>query len=538
MPENAASNPTPPPTLAGFQPEPLSALPAGGTLAEAIHHVTGDLLAPAGTPVSPVLLRALSGSGITHVYRVPPARSKSFQRDVSTVVMGLDVHNLLDGGILASDLHSSDGARLFLKGEPWNQQVRDDLRARGVTQLRMPREHPPGLLDQVTAFRRRLSAKPSPREASIDLDPRCLAGNPKRACSVNAMEFLVVQGALVKGALGEEPMAPPLLECLSPTDPSQERSEEEKAVCVLGVQDLHSISIQLFDAARKNRQVDGRDVGKLAERIIRMMLQDKELLLSAMVRTDVALPAGTEDLAHLPSHAVRVGVLAINIATMLGYGDRQVYELGYGALLADLGMTRVPPAILEKNGALTEIEMSLVRHHPIHSLNMLQNFRMIPHSSPLIAYQSHERNDKSGYPKGRPGKLLHRFAKIVSVADAYCAITAPRTHRQARLPYQAIEELLRVSLEGKVPRDCMEALLRCIGLYPIGSWVQLSSGDVGRVVAANPTRYDRPILRVHFEGERRCLSRLLDLSQYPDEEPKVVKAIPAPEGMEDAMAGI
>ena len=201
-------------------------------------------------------------------------------------------------------------------------------------------------------------------------------------------------------------------------------------------------------------------------------------------------------------------------------------------------MVRVPRQILQNPGALSPRDKEELQRHPIHSVNMLQNFRLIPYSSPLIAYQAHERGDRSGYPKGRTDKLLHRFSKIVSISDIYCATTAPRPHRPARLPYRAIEELLQINLERKVSRECLEAMLRCISLYPIGSWVRLSSGEIGRVVSANEDRYDRPRVRVHFDGDRRVPSRLADLADPSEDGLKVVEAIAAPQGMADALAGI
>lgn len=143
----------------------------------------------------------------------------------------------------------------------------------------------------------------------------------------------------------------------------------------------------------------------------------------------------------------------------------------------------------------------------------------------MIAYQSHERPDRSGYPKGRHRMLIHPFARIVGAADAYVALSSQRPHRDGRIPYQAMTTLLEEANRDRHDRDAVRTILDCLSLFPLGSYVNLSNGSRARVLRANPGLHTRPVvLQLNADGTDSDVE--IDLSL--EDDLSVAKAIPAP----------
>jgi HD-GYP domain-containing protein (c-di-GMP phosphodiesterase class II) len=252
---------------------------------------------------------------------------------------------------------------------------------------------------------------------------------------------------------------------------------------------------RLFDNVRQSQSFDGATIGKLAGDIVHAIINDKDLLLN------LVHIKGVED--YLVYHSVNVCLISVNIATAMGLSADQVIEVAFGALLHDLGMLRIDKEILEKSGPLTGTEKIEVQKHPIFGLELLQRVKGIPATTPYVAYQSHERLDKSGYVRQREGKQIHLYAKVVAVADVYEALTSERSYRRAFLPYQAMEQIITMGNKRKLDSDVIRAFLRYMSLFPVGSWVQLNDGSVGKVVSANETNYDKPIIRLIYDAQKK-----------------------------------
>lgn len=148
----------------------------------------------------------------------------------------------------------------------------------------------------------------------------------------------------------------------------------------------------------------------------------------------------------------------------------------------------------------------------------------IPQRSAFIAYQMHERVNGSGYPRGRSGPQIHFLSKVAAVADVYSALVAPRQHRPAMLPYCAVEHVMAQSKQGALDPAAVRALLRSVSLYPIGSYVLLSDGRVGKTIRAHPEEFDRPVVETWEVGLFTELPQIVDLSE--ERELFIVQALP------------
>ena len=141
-------------------------------------------------------------------------------------------------------------------------------------------------------------------------------------------------------------------------------------------------------------------------------------------------------------HSSRVTVFCRAIAKRIGVENERLPVLRLGALLHDVGKLSVPPAVLLKNGPLTEAEFEHVRRHPAAGVRMLRSLGAPREILPSVLHH-HERWDGTGYPRGRAGDRIPLEARILSVADSFDAMTSLRPYRTPRQVHDAIEELER-----------------------------------------------------------------------------------------------
>jgi HD-GYP domain-containing protein (c-di-GMP phosphodiesterase class II) len=141
----------------------------------------------------------------------------------------------------------------------------------------------------------------------------------------------------------------------------------------------------------------------------------------------------------------------------------------------------------------------------------------------MVAYQIHERCDGSGYPRGRAAPQIHPLAKIAGVADTFTALVSRRPYRPGMLPYHAMVKMLQDVGLGLYDAQIVRALLNTVSLFPIGSYVALSDGRLGKVIRSNGGTYDRPVLETWERNDLGADPKLVDLREHPDL--KVVRAL-------------
>jgi HD-GYP domain-containing protein (c-di-GMP phosphodiesterase class II) len=141
---------------------------------------------------------------------------------------------------------------------------------------------------------------------------------------------------------------------------------------------------------------------------------------------------------NLYSHSLNTSLLAMAFANYLGWEERKIGEMGRGALLHDLGMIRVPPAILGKRGSLSEEEWEVVKKHPYHGFVLLKTLSPISREALLVVLQHHENGDGSGYPEGLKMGRIHPLARMMRLIDSFEALVSPRNWRPGNPPSQAL----------------------------------------------------------------------------------------------------
>ena len=150
------------------------------------------------------------------------------------------------------------------------------------------------------------------------------------------------------------------------------------------------------------------------------------------------------------SHSVNVCVLSLITGISMKYGEEKLRELGIGAMLHDVGKTRIPSEILNKPGSLTAEEFDIIKKHTSYGYELLKKSKELSTYASYIALTHHERYDGEGYPLGLRGEELHEFARIVSIADVYDAITSDRVYKKRSNINEAVEYFVELINEGFV----------------------------------------------------------------------------------------
>lgn len=279
------------------------------------------------------------------------------------------------------------------------------------------------------------------------------------------------------------------------------------------------------------------DLGNDGKDLVAQLYDDIETLLNELLESDTA--AGLESLKthndYTFQHSVDVAVVGILIGSRLGMPRPRLRELALGCLLHDIGKLYIDTAILDKPGALTPEEFAAIEEHPRMGYELVRRMPVASLLPAHVAYQHHERQSGSGYPRGLVGdnristRLTHErigagkmllIAEIAAVADVYSAVSSDRPYRAAMPPDQVMDTMAEMA--GRhLNREVFEYLTYLIPRYPVGRWVEVTTGEHtgwrGVVTRLHATRIDRPMVRLHLDADGEAITspRELDLRQDP-----------------------
>lgn len=197
-------------------------------------------------------------------------------------------------------------------------------------------------------------------------------------------------------------------------------------------------------------------------------------------------------------HSLNTCVLSLFFGVQMSYSRSMLVDLGMGALLHDIGKTRIPIGILNKNGRLTDEEFSIIKKHPELGYNMVQNVKEINERSRAIILEHHEKIDGKGYPFGLTGDRIHKFSKITCISDVYDAIVSDRVYRKGIAANEAYEFVLG-GVGSFFDFDLVNVFRDKFSIYPLGVCIKLSNGLDGFVVGHNQGFPDRPIVRILYD---------------------------------------
>ncbi len=255
--------------------------------------------------------------------------------------------------------------------------------------------------------------------------------------------------------------------------------------------------------------IDTKPIIRQTEMIVNQLrLCNEELLM-------LAFNKDSKDGNYLPYHSVNVCILSIEVGLGLGFTKQQLIELGVSALLHDIGMTEYLH-LSKQPRRLSAQEYHEVQNHPAQGLEILKKIESLNKKILYAGYQHHERSDGSGYPKGLEGESISGYARIVGLADAYEAMAHHRPYRYKLLPLEATREIL--AQRGAFEHALIKALIERIGVFPVGSLVELNTKEPAVVIKLNYAAPLRPVAMVRIlHGVDHCEPaemKVLDLTNH------------------------
>jgi len=259
--------------------------------------------------------------------------------------------------------------------------------------------------------------------------------------------------------------------------------EDELEVAAETTVQTKNVIYNILEDARLGRSIDAAGakeaVSNMAQSIIRN--PDAMICLSQLKVKD----------EYTALHSLRVSILALVFGRHLGLDEEGLNLLGLGALLHDVGKMKVPNEILNKPGRLTEKEFDLMRSHVPEGVKILEETSGIPSISIDVARYHHERTAGGGYAKGLKGDEISHFGKIGGIVDCYDAITSDRVYHQGMSSHGALKKMYEWRHKD-FDSVLIEQFIQCMGIYPIGSLVEMNTGSIGVVATINRERRLRP----------------------------------------------
>lgn len=217
-------------------------------------------------------------------------------------------------------------------------------------------------------------------------------------------------------------------------------------------------------------------------------------------------------------HSMNVAVLGGLICRELGLHENLIQDYVLGAMLHDVGKIDIPKDLLDKKGTLTPEEFEVMKQHTIKGFKRLQTKSSISPRAFTISLQHHEAYDGSGYPRGRKKEEIHIFSRVATVVDIFDALTSDRPYK-SMWTFDQVIDYLKNKIKKKLDTQILEVFLSKVPLYPLGTKLKLSTGEI--VVVFRNNKYDlfHPQVRIIADHKGMPLPPEayyeLNLNEYP-----------------------
>jgi HD-GYP domain-containing protein (c-di-GMP phosphodiesterase class II) len=275
-----------------------------------------------------------------------------------------------------------------------------------------------------------------------------------------------------------------------------------------------------------NKYISSAGITRAVEQFVDEILNQPSIVLNI---SELSKAPG-----DLFSHAINVTITALCLGKKFRFSYDEMKQLGMGAINYDLGMVAISPEILEKTEDLTNDEMDMLKQHTVFGYLMLSQNPAIPPTSSAVALQHHEFQDGTGYPRGLKGEnrpplkdfsrknVIHRFAEIVAVADAYDMFISGRQHYQLKTGVQeTLKNIIKMSGTA-LNSEIVKALVSIVPIYPVGTRIRIINSPVaqlngytGVVARDNVENLEQPqIILYETKNHQRVKPFLIDLSRH------------------------
>jgi len=250
-----------------------------------------------------------------------------------------------------------------------------------------------------------------------------------------------------------------------------------------------------LDNARTGRGVDIKSARAAVEDLTQSVMRNPDALgwMSKL----------KEEHEYTYKHSLSVCILSLVFGRHMCLPEAELHQLGLGAFLHDVGKMKIPLEVLDKPAALTAEELAEMKRHPEYGMEIVSDSGNVPDTVRDIILSHHERMNGSGYPQGLTAELIRPMTHMVAICDTYDAIVSKRPYKKPVSAVRAVEILNRERGNLFDPW-LVDQFIQCVGVYPVGTLVELNNGETGIVVSANREArlHPRVLILLDKEGQR------------------------------------
>lgn len=301
------------------------------------------------------------------------------------------------------------------------------------------------------------------------------------------------------------------------------RFHEELPKAKLAHDQLSAFSIRALNDVRAGRRLHVDEINQAVVPVVESVLRSADAVFW--------LNALRERSSYEYSHALNCTVLAVAFGRHLGFPEDMLVHLAVGGLLLDVGKAQLSDGLLMQIGPLTEAQVIEVRRHVDYSLAIVAASGNRSPEVEAMAGAHHERIDGSGYPHGLQGTEIPLFGRVAAIIDSFDAMSSDKPYRRGIARHEATGQLYRAR-NSLFQAELVEQFTQCIGAFPTGSLVELSTGEVAIVMAQNRSRALCPRVMVLTTADKQVRQnfREIDLTTVadlpnPDRRVRVLRAL-------------
>lgn len=295
-----------------------------------------------------------------------------------------------------------------------------------------------------------------------------------------------------KGGEAKKPQETPTEKKIEAEHPASNRLQAFEKI----FQSTLSLVQKIWEQARQDQPIDYVQVIQCSENLAQFLLESHD---------GVRFFKKENEVPYFYVNVVNVALFSMMLGIELQFKEERLVELGVAALLHDVGMSKIDPAILTKKEKLSFDEYELIRQHPEQGKLILSSVEGVSESILQAVKQEHERENGSGYPEGVRGDQIHEYAKIIGLADVFEAMTHHRDYRDPISANEAIMEVL--TMKGRLFNDkYIKCFINTFTFYPVGSYVQLNTNEVGRVIQVDKKSPTRPTVELLIDRDGMAVS--------------------------------
>jgi HD-GYP domain-containing protein (c-di-GMP phosphodiesterase class II) len=265
---------------------------------------------------------------------------------------------------------------------------------------------------------------------------------------------------------------------------------------------------KIIDDVRAGRVLAVKDVEQAVLPVVQSVVRNADAFfwIASQRRLD----------AYAYSHAINCAVIAAAFGRHMGFSEDILINLASGGLLMDVGKSELSEELLSNPEGLDPEQTRQMQKHVDIGVRLLDGVGLLNEDVRQMVVTHHERFDGSGYPSGLKENQIPLFGRMAGIIDTYSAMTSDRAHRKAQPPHVALQQLYRVR-DQLFQAEVVEQFLQCLGIYPTGSLVELSSGEVAIVMAQNLSRRLRPRVMVLMSPDKKLYQQFMEIDLMSDQ---------------------